>query len=73
MIVIPEKHDQQRGEVMMAIGCLHDIAEKTNDQTVKKQLATVQLRLEKILRLPEMDLDNNTVIPKYFNHDKKGI
>lgn len=36
------------GELLMVSGCLHDIAEKTKDDTVKKQITVVQERLESI-------------------------
>lgn len=34
------------GELLMVSGSLHDIAEKTKDDTVKKQITVVQERLE---------------------------
>ena len=36
------------GDLLMVSGCLHDIAEKTKDNTVKKQITVVQQRLESI-------------------------
>lgn len=36
------------GELLMVSGSLHDIAEKTKDDTVKKQITVVQERLESI-------------------------
>ena len=67
MVVIPDK---EKGEVMMALGCLHDIAEKTNDQMVKKQIADVDARLKKILQIPDFE---EPVIPKYFQHSKDKL
>lgn len=36
------------GDLLMVSGCLHDIAEKTKDDTVKKQITVVKERLESI-------------------------
>ncbi len=37
------------GDLLMLCGCLHDIAEKSKEAIVQKQLADVQERIQSIL------------------------
>ncbi len=62
MVVIPDK---EKGQLMMCMGCLHDIAEKTTDTESKKQIAVVEARLKTIFNIPDFEAP---VIPKYFKY-----
>jgi len=54
--------DKTKGELMMLCGALHDIAEKTKEQTTCKQITDVQMRLQKIIGVDGLQA------AKYFLH-----
>ncbi len=50
--------EKELGRLMMLLGAVHDIAEKTRDEIVQRQLNDVRIKMEKIL-VPENDRDTN--------------